>query len=269
MQPHLHVGLAAWSNSHFDHILYPLRTLHREWLPRYSMVFDVVEADVLYHQEPEAGTLEDWIAQTPEGFRFLPKLSKAATHEGYDDAALDAARGALDTLTPLRNARRLGPTLAQFPRAFGPEHIDWLESLLKIAPTEGLAIEFRNAAWFTPETKDLLRRHGVALCWGTYDKALAPAWDTGSFRYIRFVGNLVRRKGRWVTQRDRLDDVLEMRSRSDPAVETFAIVTNRFEGNAVDSMPRIAAALGDLTLAKRCTRAPAQPLFPDPVPRSP
>ncbi len=263
----MHVGLAAWSNRHFDHILYPLGTLHREWLPRYSTVFDIVEADVLHHQEPEAGTLEDWITQTPDGFRFLPKLHKAATHGGYDDAALQAAGDAMAWMEPLRHAGRLGPTLAQFPRSFqhSEANVAWLTRLLAMAPPEGLAIEFRHPSWFVPDVEALLRAHGVALCWSTYDGALAPAWETAPFRYIRFVGTVVKRKGRWVTQRDRLDDVLEMRGRVDDETPTYVVVTNRFEGNAVDSLPRIAAALGAPGLAKRCSRRPAEPLFPTPA----
>ncbi len=261
----LHFGLAAWSNRHFEHTLYPLRTLHKDWLPRYSTVFDIVEADVLHHQEPEAGTLDDWVEQTPAGFRFLPKLHKTATHGGHDEVALAAAAEAMAWMAPLRAVGRLGPTLAQFPRSFqySDDNVAWLSRLLALAPAEGLAIEFRHPSWFVPEVEALLRAHDAALCWGTYGKATAPAWDTATFRYIRFVGTALKRKGRWVTQRDRLDDVLEMRSRIAGDKPTFVIVTNRFEGNAVDSMPRIAAALGATELAKRCSRRPAEPLFPD------
>src|ERR1051325_12233911 len=76
----LRLGLAAWSNSHFDNALYPLGTPHKEHLPRYAGLFDVAEADVLHHQMPKAQTLAEWIAQTPEGFLFLPKMHKWGTH---------------------------------------------------------------------------------------------------------------------------------------------------------------------------------------------
>lgn len=265
----LRFGLAAWGNRHAEHILYPLGTPHRDRLPRYSGLFPVVEADVLHHQKPEPGTLEAWIGQTPAGFRFLPKLHKTATHGHRDDAALDAAREALRDVEALRDAGRLGPTLAQFPRSFRPtdEAVGWLDALLALAPAEGMAVEFRHRDWFTEETRDTLRRHRAALCWSTYDAAPAPAWATADFGYLRFVGTVGKRRGRWVTRRDRLGDILDVRARLSEAPwdEAFVIVTNRFEGNAVDSMPRIAAALGDAELARRCTRRPAQPLFPDPA----
>lgn len=274
------IGLAAWSNRHFDHILYPLGTLHAEWLPRYSSVFSVVEADILHHHVLEPEQAQAWIDGTSEGFRFLPKLHADATHPGmaetpgagrqktapsYDEAALAAAAHAIAATAPLRDAGRLGPTLAEFPRVFAPTaaHRDWLAELLCLAPPEGMAVEFRDPAWFDEETRGLLAQHGAALCWGTYEGAVAPDWDTAPFRYLRFVGKTHKRRDRWVTQKDRLDAVLEMRARALPEDRpTFAIVTNRFEGNAIDSLPRIAAALGETALARRCTRRPAQPLFP-------
>src|SRR5207237_264178 len=73
-------GLAAWSNAHFEHTLYPLRTPHEEYLPRHATRFDCAEADVLHHRNASATMLRDWIAQTPDGFLFLPKLHKDATH---------------------------------------------------------------------------------------------------------------------------------------------------------------------------------------------
>ncbi len=261
----VHFGLAAWSNKHFDHILYPLHTLHKEYLQRYASVFPVVEADILHHQTVDDATLQDWVAQTPEGFRFLPKLHKDATHpDAYDGGALDAAQAAHDSVAPLRDGGRLGPTLAQFPKSFqrDPETAHWLTRFLRTRPPEGLAIEFRHPSWFVPETEAALRQARVALCWGTFETAIAPAWDTAGFHYVRFIGTTYKKRDRWVTQKDRLDVILDMRQRLAGAdKEAFAIVTNRFEGHAVDSLPRIAAALGETALANRVARKPMEPLF--------
>src|ERR1041385_568474 len=104
-------GLAAWSNSHFDNALYPLRTPHAEYLPRYAGLFDVAEADVLSHKMP-GKELHEWVEQVPEGFEFLPKMHESVTHEG---AGVAKAKQFLDGLAPLRDAGKLGPVLLQFP----------------------------------------------------------------------------------------------------------------------------------------------------------
>lgn len=298
----LRFGLAAWSNAHFEHTLYPLRTLHAEYLPRYSSVFDCVEADVLHHQAAEEGTLKEWIEQTPKGFLFLPKLHKDATHgppmrgggrvgnryawlkpqiakepaaeKAQADVDAQKTKEFLASVDPLREGGRLGPILVQFAPAL--ERIHGWERLLAIlgsAPKGTFAVEFRHTSWFVPAVENLLEDFHAPLVWGTYPKAFAPPWRTAERGYVRFTGKHMHKRGRHVTVADRLGDVMEMRKRlaGDAAQtwkECFVIVTNPFEGNAVDSLPRIVAAIGDEKLAKRVARPPAGHLFPDAAPGS-
>lgn len=269
-------GLASWSNAHFDHILYPLGTPHLDRLPMYAGMFPVVEADVLHHRMPDKETLRTWAQQAPEGFRFLPKMHKSITHAsgapGRGAAATVPGRTAtgdlrlfLDALAPLLEAGRMGPVLLQYAKDFrlGSANLSALEQVLASAPPGTFAVELRHASWWQPNVRCLLEDHGAPLVWSTYDAAPAPAWATGRYGYVRFVGTAGKTRGRWVTRRDRLGDVLDMRGRLKEASwdEVYVIVTNRFEGNAVDSLPRIAAALGETELATRCTRRPMQPLL--------
>ncbi len=293
----LRFGLAAWSNAHFEHTLYPLRTLHAEYLPRYATKFDCAEADILHHKTVEEGTLEDWVAQTPKGFRFLPKLHKDATHgptmkgggrvgKRYawlhpqlpkeDGASANIAQAGMDAakteeflamLEPLRAGKRLGPTLVQFAPALDREAgWDRLLAILGSAPPGTFAVEFRHTSWFVPAVENILEDFEAALLWGTYPKAFAPPWRTSDYGYVRFTGKHVNTRGRHVTVADRLGEVLEMRKRLSDASwkECYVIVTNPFEGNAVDSLPRLVAALDGPEAAKKFARPPASPLLPDP-----
>lgn len=273
-------GLAAWSNAHFDHALYPLRTPHVERLPRYATKFDCVEADVLHHRDVEVGTLTDWLAQTPPDFLFLPKMNKAATHgasvvpksRGRGPATepeppeIDAARQAIASLQPLDQAGKRGRILLQFPPRFEPS-TSWehLVELLALQPPGAFAVEFRNAAWFTPATAALLEDFDAPLVWSTNPKAFAPPWRTASVGYVRFVGPHHNTRGRHRTVADRLGDILEIRKRMTEASwsECFVIVTNGFEGNAVDSLPRIAAALDGPERGAQFRHGPGEALFPD------
>lgn len=269
---HLRFGLAALSNKHFDNTLFPLRTPHREYLSRYASLFGVLELSQLYHTPVPSRSIRDWVAQAPAGFTFPAKLWKetVAPEDGaWGGEQTAAARRSLDGMTPLRDAGALGPVVAQFPPAFHRDdaHHAWLADLLALRPRGEFAVELRHASWWTPETRALLEDHAAPLVWSTHDKAPAPAWITGDLGYVRFTGTAYPRRGRYVTVRDRLDAILEMRARlaAEPWDECFVIVTNPFEGNAVDSLPRIAAALGEEALAKRCTRGPGEVLFPTPV----
>lgn len=267
----LRFGLAAWSNGHFDHALYPLRTPHVQWLPRYAGLFGCVEADVLHHRDAEAGTLEEWVASTPDGFLFLPKMNKAATHgakplpgQEAGPPSIAAAEQALDSLQPLARAGKLGPILLQFPAATEREAgWDHLVKLLSLRALGAFAVEVRHPSWFVPAFENLLEDFAAPLVWSTYPKAFAPPWATADRGYVRFTGKHLHTRGRHVTVADRLDDVLEIRKRlaQAPWKECFVIVTNPFEGNAVDSLPRIAAALGDERFATRLRRKPGETLL--------
>jgi uncharacterized protein YecE (DUF72 family) len=260
----LRFGLAAWSNKHFDNALYPLGTKHAEHLPRYASVFQVAEADTLFHRLPDTATLQQWVGQTPTGFRFLPKMWKKVTHEG---AGVEAARQWLTLLKPLRDAGKCGPILLQFPPQATRE-TTWslVEHLLALEEPGTFALEVRHPSWFVEATQDLLASHDAPLVWSTHPKAFTPPWATAATGFVRFTGTYADQRGRFVTQGDRLGDVLEVRKRlaQAPWKDVYVIVTNPFEGNAVDSLPRIAAALGDEALAERVSRKPGDVLFPDP-----
>ncbi|HET6399544.1 MAG TPA: DUF72 domain-containing protein, partial [Candidatus Thermoplasmatota archaeon] len=115
----LRFALGSWSNSHFEHTLYPLRTPHPERLGRYASVFDAVELDILHHQQAEEGKLEDWVRQVPEGFAFLPKMHKAVTHgEPEPAAAVQVPNAAKGDPEMVRRARqRVEESMAAAARA--------------------------------------------------------------------------------------------------------------------------------------------------------
>jgi uncharacterized protein YecE (DUF72 family) len=270
------VGLAAWSNRHFDLALYPLGTPHAEYLPRYARLFDVAEADILHHQKLDATTLGQWAAQTPEGFLFLPKLSKQATHTreaswrhpqvGPPEDEGTITERFLTALEPLRAAGRLGPVLVQLAPELDRLHgWDRLQAILASAPPGTFAVEVRHPTWFAPAVERLLEDFEAPLVWSTYPGAFAPPWRTASYGYVRFTGKQRPKRGRQVRLLDRRKEVAEVARRLREASwdTCHCIVTNPFEGNAVDSLPLVAQELGLEGLADRLRRPPGQVLFPD------
>lgn len=292
------LGLAAWSNKHFDHALYPIGTRHAQWLPRYSSLFDIAEADVLHHRPAEAGTLAQWVDSTPPGFLFLPKMHKEATHgaggvtvkgsgragRNYawlnptlpPDPEASAQQTELDStlaqrfmasVEPLAAAGKLGPTLLQFgPNTDRVGGWDRMVSILGTATPGTFAVEVRHTSWFVPAFEQLLEDFEAPLVWSTFPAAFAPPWRTASYGYVRFTGKHMAKRGRHVTQADRTKDVQEIARRlKDAGWDTVhAIVTNGFEGNAVDSMGKVAAHLGADRVANAMkARSPGGWLFPD------
>ena len=259
----LRFGLAAWSNSHFDNALYPLGTKHAEHLPRYAGLFSIAEADTLHHRMPDTAALAEWIEQPPKAFLFLPKMWKRVTHENGGAAEATAW---LDALAPLAEAGKLGPILLQFPPQLTRETgWDKVVALLGLRPPGTFAVEVRHTSWFVPAFENLLEDLDTPLVWSTHPKAFTPPWATAATGFVRFTGTQMETRGRYLKVLDRTGDLLEVRKRLAQASwkEAFVVVTNPFEGNAVDSLATIAAALGDEAFAKRCRRGPGEVLFPD------
>ncbi|MHB8634350.1 MAG: DUF72 domain-containing protein [Thermoplasmatota archaeon] len=276
------LGLAAWSNHHFDNALYPIGTPHATYLPRYASLFDTAEADILFHRAPSGSELAGWVEGTPAGFTFLPKLARPVSHapresskrpwmhpvvQAAPEPGVQAAAFAA-AVAPLAEAGKLGPILVQLApdmtRLLG---WDRLTAILQAAPAGTWAVEFRHPSWFVPAVEQLLEEHESPLVWSTFPKAFAPPWRTAGVGYVRFTGRARARRGRHVTTASRTGEVREAARRIQDAAwpECFAIVTNGFEGNAVDSLAPIAHALG-ATRVERVLRArqPGAPLFPDP-----
>jgi uncharacterized protein YecE (DUF72 family) len=50
-----------------------------------------------------------------------------------------------------------------------------------------VAVELRHESWWTDETRQLLTRHGAALCWADRrGRPVAPLWRTADWGYLRF-----------------------------------------------------------------------------------
>lgn len=262
----LRFGLAALSNRHFEHMLFPIGTRHDAYLPRYAEVFDHLELAVLYHQ-PMDERVRGWLEQAPPGFTFSAKLTKDAVRPESGVTDPGAALRPLQDLEPARAAGGLGHVVLQFPASFEqtPENLAGLEDLLDVGAPGTFAVELRHPSWWTPSTRALLEGAHAPLVWGTMPKAKTPDWVTADAGYVRFVGTHHNTRGRHIKVEDRLEDVLEMRARlaKEPWDACTLIVTNTFEGNALDSLPRICAALGDEALARQVTRRPGRPLFDD------
>ena len=47
-------------------------------------------------------------------------------------------------------------------------------------------VEPRHESWWVPEVREVLARHGAALCWADRgSRPITPRWDTADFVYLR------------------------------------------------------------------------------------
>jgi len=142
----LYLGLPMWANQDWLGNLYP-RHAKTELLSDYAAIFSSVEGNTTFYSGiPKPETVNAWARQAPPHFRFCFKLPASVTHD-QRLTRLEDAWAFLAALEPLHD--RLGPTMVQLPRDFGPRELPQLEELLAAWPSHlPCAVEVRHPEFF-------------------------------------------------------------------------------------------------------------------------
>lgn len=226
-----YLGTMGWSYRFWVGKLYPEGTKPMAYLTEYARSMNSVEVDATFYRIPSVSTVEAWRDSVPDGFRFAAKFPQTLTHVpglAYDAERLDVFLRHIGAL-----GEKLGPLLLQFPPFLKPAH-SALDNLLEALPRGGLAAaEFRNRGWFTEETYQILRDHGVALA--STNRPGAPEVETAGFAYLRLEGDRKAVNGeRGVVEMDRGDETREravwVRRRLDSGKDVYGYVSKYYSG---------------------------------------
>jgi uncharacterized protein YecE (DUF72 family) len=180
------IGTSGWQYRHWDASFYPREVPKPEQLRFYAERFRVVEVNATFYKLPGPGVLGSWAAQAPEDFVFVVKASKFLTHfkklkdpEEPVERLMSRAR----ELGP-----KMGPILLQLPPNMhrNEERLD--AALALLAPQARVAVEFRHDSWYAESVREVLARHGAALCLADRGGPITPEWRTADWGYLRFHG---------------------------------------------------------------------------------
>ena len=244
----LRFGCQGWNYPAWVGPFYPPGTKAPAFLETYARVFNLVEIDSTWYATPPLKSVEKWIAATPPGFTFTPKLVREITHERHFVSCEDELARYLEVIRIL--GPRLGPILIQCPEVFTADGFPFLEEFLRGLPTDlRFAIEFRHTSWFNEETHQLLRDHRVA--WTLTEARWVPRkWmlqlgpkPTADFTYMRWMGPdraITDFSREQVDRTAQLELWAEMIGTLTGAVSTaYLLVNNHFEGHAPNSLRKL------------------------------
>lgn len=160
-----YIGCPIWSWKGWVGNFYPEGTKPSEFLREYTRRLTTVEGNTTFYAVPAQKTLEGWVEEMPETFRFCPKVPKAISHEGKLTDNIERAREFIKIMGQL--GTRLGPMFLQLPPRYSPKMFTDLQTFLAAWPREvKLAVEVRHLDWFDAphdETlNDLLTQHNMA-----------------------------------------------------------------------------------------------------------
>ncbi|MDX2306390.1 MAG: DUF72 domain-containing protein [Microscillaceae bacterium] len=217
----IYVGCPIWVNKNWLGTTYPAGTKEKDFLKQYAFQFNTIELNSTHYHIPDPKTIEKWIKNTGENFRFSPKFPQEISHQLLPEGkARTLSLVFCDVIRALEI--RLGTSFIQLPPHFTLAHLPLLEKFLNEFPTDiPLAVEFRHRSWFQNpdlgEAAFLLEDHQV----GTVLTDVAGRRDVLHMRLttpqaiIRFVGN-----GLHPTDYERIDDwVLRLKTWIDQGLE--------------------------------------------------
>jgi len=184
--PQLFAGTSGWAYPSWKPAFYPEKLAQKKFLSYYATQLNTVEVNFTFRQLVKETTIQNWLEQTPAGFKLGVKAHQVITHIKRLKGTEDFLPRFLATIEPLAAAGKLGPVLFQLPPNLKVDH-QVLKSFLAILPrTVPSAFEFRNESWFVDATWDLLREHQVALCVAETETRTTPDIVTAAFAYYRF-----------------------------------------------------------------------------------
>jgi len=223
------VGTASWTDPTLvksDSFYPPSLKTNEARLRFYADQFPTVEVDATYYSIVAESTARRWTERTPVDFVFNVKAFALLTQHAAETKRLPLplrellsaqqraeprikrpSKELLDlafqmfesSLGPLRESRKLGMLVFQFPPYFTRRsaNLDYLANLRNLLPADPIAVEFRHRSWLEEgearaETMKFLRNHG--LCYVSVDEPQASS-TVPSFlgvscetAYVRFHG---------------------------------------------------------------------------------
>jgi uncharacterized protein YecE (DUF72 family) len=143
----LYIGCPIWANKSWVNSLYPKGTKASDYLRVYAQQLTTVEGNTTFYAVPSPATVQHWAEETPETFRFCPKVPRTISHAGKLMEHQESAHQFIDVMSLL--GKRLGPIFLQLPPSYSPAMSDDLDEFLEKWPAEvQLAVEVRHLAWF-------------------------------------------------------------------------------------------------------------------------
>ncbi|MDE5489065.1 DUF72 domain-containing protein [Elizabethkingia meningoseptica] len=143
----VYIGCAKWNKTDLKGF-YPKGT--KDELTYYATQFNSIEMNATFYGMPTAEQVEVWKNKTPDTFKFFPKITNTVSHFRR---LKDVTEPVTQFSTAILNfEEKLGMVFLQLHDNFKSKDFDRLKKFVMDWPNEvPLAIELRNAEWFTDE----------------------------------------------------------------------------------------------------------------------
>lgn len=181
-----YAGTSGWAYPSWKPGFYPEKLGQSKFLTYYSSQLNTVEVNFTFRQLLKETTVQKWLNETPEHFRFGVKAHQVITHIKRLKGTDEFVKRFVSTLEPLERAGKMGPVLFQLPPNLKAD-VELLKNFLPAVPRGvRMAFEFRHPSWFSEETYEVLRSCNAALCIAETEERVTPDVTTASLAYYRY-----------------------------------------------------------------------------------
>ncbi|AIC95522.1 MULTISPECIES: DUF72 domain-containing protein [Shouchella] len=152
----IYIGLTGWGD-HYS--LYEGVKSHQK-LETYAGYFPIVELDSSFYAVQSRASMEKWIRETPNSFKFIVKAYQDITGHQRGESPFSSRdqmyEAFKDSLEPLIQANKLAMVLCQFPPWFDvtTKHVHALRFVREKLRDFPTALEFRHQSWFDAPYKE-------------------------------------------------------------------------------------------------------------------
>ncbi len=202
-----YIGCTGWSMKEWVGSIYPKGAKANAFLKHYGRQFNTIELNTTHYRIPTAAMIDKWYRETPDDFRFCPKVPQSISHSKNLGVGTGLIQQFTEVLAGLQE--KMGCCFIQLPPYFGTDRLPVLEAFLQQFPPQiPLAIEVRHESWFAHAAASeplfhLLEQHNIAavLTDVAGRRDVLHMRLTTPTAMIRFVGN-----GLHETDFTRIDD---------------------------------------------------------------
>lgn len=142
-----YMGCTGWSMKEWIGTVYPKNTKSKDFLRAYGRQFNSIELNTTHYRIPTEETILKWKAETPNDFKFCPKVPQTISHSRNLGIGSEQLLLFCEKIQELKE--NLGCCFMQLPPYFGFDKLALLENFLQNFPNHiPLAIELRHESWF-------------------------------------------------------------------------------------------------------------------------
>jgi uncharacterized protein YecE (DUF72 family) len=152
------LGCAVWAFQGWRGDFFPADAQQNSMLSLYSRRMTTVEGNSVFYGVPSSEVLAKWSEQTPDEFRFCPKIPRAISHEGDLTPEIPQALRFFDHMHA-GLGHRLGPIFLQLPPSYsphlGPDLARFLNAWRRHTG-HPLLVEVRHPRWYVGDAGERL-----------------------------------------------------------------------------------------------------------------